>query len=41
VPARQNEIVDALTMLIVALPILLVHWRFIKKEKEEKEEKTA
>jgi hypothetical protein len=41
VPARQNKIIDALTMVIIALPILLIHWRFIKKEKEEKEEKTA
>ena len=37
VPARQNEIIDALTMTIIALPILLFHWRLIKKEKEEKE----
>ena len=36
-PARQNKIIDALTMVIIALPILLVHWKFIKKEKEEKE----
>lgn len=36
-PARQNEIIDALTMAIIALPILLFHWRLIKKEKEEKE----
>lgn len=37
-PARQNKIVDALTMIIVALPIFLFHWRIIKKEKVEKEE---
>jgi len=37
VPARQNNIVDALTMVIIALPILLIHWIFIKKNKEEKE----
>lgn len=37
VPARQNNLIDSLTMMIVALPILLIHWRFIKKEKEEKE----
>lgn len=41
VPARQNEIIDALTMTVIALPILLFHWRLIKKEKEEKEEKQA
>ena len=37
-PARQNKIVDALSMLIIALPIFLFHWRIIKKEKVEKEE---
>ena len=37
-PARQNKIVDALTMIIIALPIFLFHWRIIKKEKVEKEE---
>jgi hypothetical protein len=36
-PARQNKIIDALTMIIIALPVLLIHWRFIRKEKEEKE----
>jgi len=36
-PARQNKIIDALTMVIIALPILLVHWKLIRKEKEEKE----
>jgi hypothetical protein len=36
-PARQNKIVDALTMIIVALPILLFHWRLIRREKTEKE----
>lgn len=41
VPVRQNNLVDALTMVIIALPILLTHWRFIKKEKEEKETKIA
>ncbi|MFZ2226620.1 MAG: hypothetical protein WA064_04130 [Candidatus Moraniibacteriota bacterium] len=38
---RQNNVVNALTMIIIALPIYLFHWRIIKKEKEEKEEKTA
>lgn len=37
-PARQNKIIDALTMVIIALPILLIHWKLIRKEKEEKEE---
>lgn len=37
VPARQNKIIDAITMVIIALPILLIHWRLIRKEKEEKE----
>jgi len=34
---RQSNVVDSLTMIIIALPILLVHWRVIKKEKEIKE----
>lgn len=37
VPARQNKIIDAITMVIIALPILLIHWKLIRKEKEEKE----
>lgn len=37
VPARQNSLVDAITMILIALPICLLHWRVIKKEKEEKE----
>jgi len=36
-PARQNSLVDALTMIIIALPICLIHWRVIKKDKEIKE----
>lgn len=35
---RQNNIVNALTMLIIALPIFAIHWRIIKKEKAEKED---
>ena len=35
---RQNNIVNALTMMIVAIPIFALHWRIIKREKEEKEE---
>lgn len=34
---RQNNVVDALTMLVIALPVCLFHWRLIKKDKEEKE----
>jgi hypothetical protein len=34
---RQNNTVDALTMIIIALPICLLHWRWIKKERTEKE----
>jgi hypothetical protein len=33
---RQNNIVNALTMIIVALPIFLFHWRIIRKEKDTK-----
>lgn len=29
---RQNNTVNALTMMIIALPIFLLHWRLIKKE---------
>ncbi len=36
-PARQNKLIDAFTMIIIALPILLIHWKLIKKGKEEKE----
>ncbi len=34
-PARQNRLVDAFTMLIIALPICLIHWKIIKKEKDK------
>lgn len=34
---RQSSLVDAITMIIIALPILLVHWKVIKKEKSDKE----
>jgi hypothetical protein len=34
---RQKNYVDSLTMLFIALPICLIHWRIIKKDKEEKE----
>ena len=35
-PARQNRLVDAFTMVLIALPVCLVHWRIIKQEKEAK-----
>ena len=35
---RQSNSVDAITMLLVALPILLVHSLIIKKEKHKKED---
>lgn len=35
-PARQNNFVDSFTMILIALPIMLFHWRIIKKEKEVK-----
>jgi len=34
---RQNNIVDALTIMIIAIPICGLHWRIIKKEKKENE----
>ncbi len=36
--ARQSSVVDALTMLIISLPILLFHWKIIKKDKENKDD---
>jgi len=33
---RQSNSVDAITMMVIALPILLIHWGIIKKEKSEK-----
>lgn len=38
---RQSNAVDAITMIVIALPICLLHWRIIKKEKEDKEERPA
>lgn len=35
---RQSAYVDAITMILVALPILLIHWRIIKKEKNKENE---
>lgn len=35
---RQRNYVDSFTMLLIALPVCLVHWKIIKKDKEEKEE---
>ncbi len=32
---RQNNVVNSLTMIIIALPILLTHWRIIRKEKSK------
>jgi glucan phosphoethanolaminetransferase (alkaline phosphatase superfamily) len=34
---RQRNYVDSFTMLLVALPICLIHWKIIKKDKDEKE----
>lgn len=34
---RQNNVVNALTMMIIAIPIFALHWWIIKKEKGEKE----
>ena len=36
VPARQNNLVDSFTMILIALPICWIHWRIIKREKEIK-----
>jgi len=32
---RQKKQVDASTMILIALPLYLFHWRIIKKEKQE------
>jgi hypothetical protein len=34
---RQGNAVDSITMLIIALPICLLHWRIIRKDKEEED----
>ena len=34
---RQGNAVDALTMIIIALPIFGYHWNLIKKEKKKEE----
>ncbi|HPN54472.1 MAG TPA: hypothetical protein PLB52_00905 [Candidatus Moranbacteria bacterium] len=38
VPARQNNIVDAMTMVIIAVPICWIHWMFIRRSKKEENE---
>lgn len=35
---RAMNYVDSFTMLLIALPICLLHWRIIKKDKDEKED---
>jgi len=35
---RQSSVVDAITMIIIALPILLIHWKIIKKDKKNENE---
>lgn len=34
---RQKKQVDAVTMILISLPLYLIHWRIIKKEKQETE----
>ncbi len=36
--SRENRLVDALTMVVIALPVCLVHWSIIRKRKEESEQ---
>lgn len=38
---RQREASNNLAMIIVGLPLYLYHWRIIKKETKEKEEKVG
>ncbi len=37
VAQRQKKLVDASTMIIIALPLYLIHWRLARKEKQEVE----
>jgi hypothetical protein len=32
---RQKKMVDAVTMILIALPLYLIHWRMARKEKQE------
>jgi hypothetical protein len=34
---RQKRMLDALTMILIAFPIYIVHWRMARKERQEKE----
>ena len=38
VPARQNSVVDALTTVLIALPICLAHWLVIRRDKKNENE---
>lgn len=38
---RAMNYVDSFTMLLIALPICLMHWRIIKKDKDEKDDDTV
>ena len=35
---RQNNTVNAVTMIVIALPICLFHWSLIKKDKNNREQ---
>lgn len=35
---RQKRLVDFTTMVLIALPLYLLHWSMIKREKREKED---
>ena len=35
VSERQKRMVDAITMILISLPLYIFHWRLIKKEKQE------
>lgn len=34
---RQKNVADALTMIMIALPIFMFHWRLVRKEKDNEE----
>jgi len=32
---RQKNVADAITMIVIAFPIFLFHWRLVKREKDK------
>lgn len=38
---RQSSFATSLAMILVALPLYLIHWNLVRKEKKEKEEESV